>query len=317
MPEVSVIVPTFNRKEKLRKCLNSLINQSFSNIEIIVVDDGSTDGTEGMVRKFKSKIPIRYFYQKKGGPAKARNKGIAVAKGEILAFTDDDCIPQKDWVESIVNSMIGVGGIEGRTVPPNSSRLTPFSHTIVNEKGSKFPSCNIAFTREVLREVGGFCEEFGTSFREDSDLAFSMLEKGYKIRFDKRARVEHPVYPRDLRGFLYEKRKFEMDPLLYKRHPQLYKKYIKFPFEMFTPFYILFTVLFIVGLSLPPWLVLVSLMGLTLTAVVELLKRGWKTTLLQFFKFLGGQIAGSFLILYSVLKGCAKFKVNPIKLLAG
>lgn len=317
MPKVSVIIPTLNRKDELKECLNSLINQNFSDFEIIVVDDGSKDGTGQMVKEFKSKsrIPIRYFYQEKMGPAKARNRGIAAAKGKIIAFTDDDCRPQMDWIKSIVNSMRGVEGVEGRTAPPNSSRLTPFSHTIVNETGGEFPTCNIAYTREVLREIGGFCDKFGTPFREDSDLAFSVIKKGYKIKFEKRVYVEHPVYTKDLKGFLSEKRKFEMDPLLYKRHPKLYKRYIRFPFEMFTPFYILFTLLCIAGLLLSPWLVLVALLGLIFTGGAELLKRSWRATMSQFFMFLGGQIAGSFIIYYSVLKGCWEFRVNPLKLL--
>ena len=92
MTKVSVIVPVYNAEDYIEKCLDSLINQSLKDIEIIVVDDGSTDDTYKVVSKYKEKIKL--IKQKNGGVASARNKGLSVAEGEYIAFVDSD-----DWVE--------------------------------------------------------------------------------------------------------------------------------------------------------------------------------------------------------------------------
>lgn len=296
--------------------MTSLINQSFSDFEIIIVDDGSKDGTEKMMKRFKSKPTLRFLHQKNEGPAVARNRGIGAARGRIIAFTDDDCQPSPDWVESIVRSMHGADGIEGKTTSPWSGKLTPFTRLNRNERGGHFSTCNIAYKRDVLEDIGGFYEEFDKPYREDSDLAFSVIEKGYKIKFDKHVVVEHPAYRQNFKSFLKERLKYDMDPLLFKRHPELFKRHmVPIPSGHFTPFYVLLSVVFTIGLLFHPSLAFVGLMGLLFVAVAEIWKKSLKTTVPEFFKFFVGRIVGSYLILYSILKGCWRFKVNPLKLL--
>ncbi len=94
MKKVSVIIPTFNRKNFLKEAIESVLLQSYKNFEIIVVDDGSTDGTREMI-KSEYKM-IKYIYQKNSGPSAARNRGIVEAKGEYISFLDSDDLWLKD-----------------------------------------------------------------------------------------------------------------------------------------------------------------------------------------------------------------------------
>ncbi len=88
MPRVSVIIPTYNRRQFLKEAIDSVLNQTFKDVELIVVDDGSTDGTEELVSAYGKKI--RYIWQMNKGPAAARNKGTEIASGEYIAFLDSD-----------------------------------------------------------------------------------------------------------------------------------------------------------------------------------------------------------------------------------
>lgn len=110
----SVVIPTYNRAATLRQTLTALMAQDYPDYEIIVVDDGSTDDTRAMIaREFPQ---VRYIYQQNRGPAAARNRGIAHARGEIIAFTDDDCVPPRDWLARLADGyarypdVVGVGG---------------------------------------------------------------------------------------------------------------------------------------------------------------------------------------------------------------
>ena len=99
-PWVSVVVPAYNAESSIALCLEALMQQDYPGnlFEIIVVDDGSADATAHIVQGF----PVRYVYQKNAGPAAARNHGAQKAAGEILLFTDADCVPDPDWVEEMV-----------------------------------------------------------------------------------------------------------------------------------------------------------------------------------------------------------------------
>lgn len=101
MPKVSVIIPTYNREQYLSDAIDSVIEQTFSDYEIIVVDDGSTDNTKEVLRKYNGKI--RYFFQKNNGPSAARNMGLKQALGEYVAFLDSDDIWFTDYLEENIN----------------------------------------------------------------------------------------------------------------------------------------------------------------------------------------------------------------------
>src|SRR3989338_1972884 len=98
--DITIIIPTYNRKNMLKKCLHILLTQNYFNekYEVIVVDDGSRDGTKEVVRAFNNP-QLRYYWQENKGPGAAINAGARIAKGDILAFTEDDCIVSKDWLK--------------------------------------------------------------------------------------------------------------------------------------------------------------------------------------------------------------------------
>ncbi len=308
--KVSVVIPSHNRREKVKQAVKSLVNQDFpkKDYEIIVVSD-SWDGTEQAIAKIKknSKVRISFFRKESDGPSQKRNVGWKNAKGNIVAFIDDDCVAGREWLKNIHDAFQGkVGAVEGKTLTDDG--IGPFTHYILNERGGQYMTCNMAYKRELLKKMGGFDENFTTPVtinREDSDLAFSIMEKGYRIAFARNAIVRHPVVKTGLVNRLKKKKEFFVDPLLYKKHPELYKSRIKFPFEMFTPFYILFT-----ALSLLFWqsILLIFLIGL-----YELMHRKWSVSFTEFFKFLVLQVVGSFIVVIFYLYGCVHFRVNPLR----
>lgn len=304
---ITVVIPTYNRADLLKRCLASLTEQEYNNFEVMVVDDGSKDRTKDVVNSFKERLDLKYIFQENKGPASARNSGIKEASGDIIAFIDDDCIASRQWLNAINKALAEKAvGIEGKTIP--NYTISPFSHYVRNVDGGRYLSCNIAYKKEILRETC-FDENFPVlyHFREDSDLAFSILEKGHVIKFVPEALVYHPPFRESWLKILNNKRRFFVDPLLFKKHPKMYKKYIKFPFELFTPFYILF---FLLSFLNP--LFLFGLPGIT---TIELFYRRWRANIFEFFSFLTLQIIGSFILVISVLYGCLKFKVNPLRFL--
>ena len=105
---ISVIIVTFNRCAFLKKCLKSLIDQTVLPDEIIVVDNGSSDNTKQIIDEFinNRSVPINYIFKQRGGISSGRNSGLKHAIGDIVAFTDDDCLVCKDWIKNIKDAHI-------------------------------------------------------------------------------------------------------------------------------------------------------------------------------------------------------------------
>ena len=114
--KASIIVPTYNRKERLVGCVINLLNQDCKDYEVIIVDDGSLDGTKEMINNLqKNHKNLIYLRQRNRGPGIARNYGVESAKGKIIVLTDDDCIAEKEWLKEIIkpfkkDKKIGVVG---------------------------------------------------------------------------------------------------------------------------------------------------------------------------------------------------------------
>ena len=185
-PFVSVVVPTYNRKDALKDCLDSLFNQSYppETYEVIVIDDGSTDGTKEFLRGYSQRIPrLKYFTQSNKGPAAARNLGIRNSSGEIVCFTDDDCIADKEWIKNLVKAYADdkVGCVGGKILPYKPTTLLEnYSHKtgILDQK--KFSdeigpviTSNTSYSKQILLDLKGFDENlnYGTlNVGEDLDL---------------------------------------------------------------------------------------------------------------------------------------------------
>lgn len=232
---VSIVIPTFNRKGTLRKTLDSLFNQTFpqENFEIIIVDDGSTDDTEEFIEEIKGfHKNLCYFKQRNKGAASARNLGIFNAKGEIIGFTDDDCIVSPTWIEYGVKLLqdFEFCGSQGITLPQKEiqtrNKIFNYLDVVIHtgkEKYPSYPTCNIFYRKKILIEESGFDEKMG-SLTEDDDLAYRLIKKGYKINFNRNMIVYHEVrYINILEYVLKRLKRIESKPLFIKKHPEFRK----------------------------------------------------------------------------------------------
>jgi len=197
-----VIISTYNRKDALARCLDSLFNQTYpkERFEIVVVDDGSDDGTSALAGTLLSKI--RYFRQEHKGISAARNLGLKNAGKGIAAFIDDDCIPATDWIEQMAryhDIYPGAKVIQGSIGNFFSDNLWAVSMQssidaglMRREKGDFIDwilTGNISFKKEVLERAGGFDEEL--KHCEDYDLAYKLKCKGEKIYYAPKIFVYH------------------------------------------------------------------------------------------------------------------------------
>lgn len=232
-PRLSVIIPTHNRKELLTLVLDSLarLRGQAGELEVIVVDDGSWDGTAEDLAARRDSFALQVLRnEKSAGPAAARNRGAQAARGEILGFLDSDVIVNPEWWASAAPHFDDpqVAGVEGLTRAPDRSPLpTPFTHVVANARGGNFLTCNIFYRSSVFHELKGFDERFQRANREDSDFAFSVLDRGYRIAFEPRAVVEHPLFEGRRGVYLREARYGLHEALLRRKHPGLYRSRLK------------------------------------------------------------------------------------------
>jgi glycosyltransferase involved in cell wall biosynthesis len=224
-------VPTFRRDELLSRCLHQLQRQNLDSrqYEIIVVDDGPSESTRRLVDSLQCSggPPLRYIGAATAhGPAAARNLGWRASRGTVIAFTDDDCLPQSDWLLTGLRAIREADAVTGRTLVPLPERPTDYERDTSGLGQASFITANCFCRRSVLEEIGGFDERFTTAWREDSDLHFALLEHGKRIVRVKDAVVVHPVRPAPWGVSLRLQRRGVFDPLLYRKHPQLYRQYV-------------------------------------------------------------------------------------------
>lgn len=199
MPLVSVVIPAYNACNTIGRCLKSLAEQTFGqDYEVIVVDDGSTDETSKIVKE----TGVNYFRVDKGGPAKARNLGIEKAKGEIVLFTDADCVLPDNWIEKMTepfrdNVIVGVKGAYRTKQRELTARFAQYEYEekyrrLARDKYIDFvDTYSAAYTRSVLMENGGFNTSFPIATGEDAELSFRLAEKGHRMVFQPEAIVYH------------------------------------------------------------------------------------------------------------------------------
>jgi len=313
--EISVIIPTYNRYQTLRKTIESLLNQDLEKdkYEIIVVDDGSTDETKWEIQSY----PIKYIRQEHQGPAIARNTGVKIATGKLLAFIDSDAIADKEWLKKALSHFQSpsLTILEGKIINPSSEPLSLFAHTFENLKGGLYQTCNIFIRREVFVAVNGFDPAFGKDyfFREDSDLIFTLMEKGlFRGIFAEDVIVYHPPRISSPKMLIDQAKRYQWDPLLYKKHPKLYRKFLGSPFDGHQ-LTILFSILgiiiflFLKKISAVCFFLLVTFLSYT----IEILKgiKGKKFTAPELMIFIGLMFLVPLVKSAYIIKGNIKFKV--------
>lgn len=194
----SVIIPTCQRNETLILCLERLSpdSQKLSShqFEVIVTDDGPNEDAKSLIRK---RFPwVKYTIGHRKGPAANRNNGARIASGKWLVFTDDDCLPDANWLQAFsvaINEHSSCKAFEGAILPDNWSLLKiDMAECPVNKDGGCFWSANIMVEKELFWQVSGFDECFKIAAQEDQDLKIR-LERLTSILFIPASIVTHPV----------------------------------------------------------------------------------------------------------------------------
>lgn len=223
---VSIVIPAYNAAKTLGACLAACKKQTHRDLEIVVVDDGSTDDTAAIAQAVKG---VRCIRQENAGPAAARNRGARETQGEIIAFTDSDCVPQRDWVARLAacfeEDVAGVGGTYGIENP--QSLLARLVHEEIAARHAAFDrevdflgSFNVAYRRDAFEAAGGFNEDFRQASGEDNDLAYRLHAAGHRLLFCPEAVVGH-VHPERLGAYLRTQARHGFWRMkLYKLHPK-------------------------------------------------------------------------------------------------
>lgn len=207
--DFTVVVPTYNRKDKLRQCIESLLLQDYprTQYEIIIVDDGSSDATKGLVESFlNGNSNLRFLSQLHRGPAAARNLGIKEARGKYVGFTDNDCIVDQGWISQMAQAfmvnknILAVGGltkIDLSNIKAAVSQCLSDGAILTEINGSPetifFPTCNVSIKKESLN--GGFDESFPLPAGEDLEFFWRLYKAGKRFVYAPAIQIFHNCHP--------------------------------------------------------------------------------------------------------------------------
>jgi glycosyltransferase involved in cell wall biosynthesis len=196
---ISVVVPVYNGEKTIRATIEHLLRQSLPPAEIIIVDDGSTDGTANILDGFGSQI--KTLTKTNGGPASARNAGVRSSIGSLIAFTDSDCFPDENWLQELVKGFqtLTVGGIGGKICGAADGLIGEY----VDLHRWMDPQCagdgtvlhlvtaNACFRSDVLLGANLFDERFSKAGGEDTELSVRLRNFGHELSFIESAVVRH------------------------------------------------------------------------------------------------------------------------------
>ncbi|MCP4589398.1 MAG: glycosyltransferase family 2 protein [bacterium] len=234
---MSVVIPTRNRSALLREAIQAVWSQDFApaDFEIVVIDNLSTDDTEAMVGMLRLQSPCRMTYHRMDvnlGPANSRNKGVELARGKLIAFTDDDCCPAPGWLKLGARAFTddSVALVTGQVLYKPGQEVKFFSRASgeAPEEHPTYPTCNAWYRRNVFQELGGF--DMRLCFRDfrdrpvecaDSDLAWRVKEARHSNVFEKDMVVFHEVERLPPLKWAMEPFRLFVVPELVRRHPQL------------------------------------------------------------------------------------------------
>jgi GT2 family glycosyltransferase len=201
-PYVSIVVPTFNRSAKLSRLLDSLFTQTYPKdlYEIIVGNGSSRDNTEDVLVDYEKKTPCKFiwFTEESAGISAARNLCISRSKGDIICFTDDDCIAEENWITTLIEGFIDdtIGAVGGKVV--SYQMKTPIQEYIEESEilsqdkfmsKNKLITSNAAYRRKILKEIEGF-DNFLVAC-EDVDISIKTQLLGFNLRYIPQAVIFH------------------------------------------------------------------------------------------------------------------------------
>ena len=203
-PSFSIVIPTYNRPQRLEACLKSVtrLNYDRDRFEVIVVDDGSKKPAEAVVDPFRKMLNLKLLSQSNAGPAAARNTGVQHAAGEFIAFTDDDCMPARDWLRELAGNFAhlnktAIGGKIVNSFTRNCYSVASQLHVdylygYYNGDPAKarfFSTANFALPTWLFREIGGFDTSFVTG--EDREFCERLRDRGNLMLYLPEAVVYH------------------------------------------------------------------------------------------------------------------------------
>jgi glycosyltransferase involved in cell wall biosynthesis len=226
-PRVSVVVCAYNAERTINACLASLETLNYPDYEVIVVNDGSADRTLQIAEQYSY---CRIISQPNMGLSVARNVGAHAATGEIVAYTDSDCVADPDWLAYLVAKMqsAGLAACGGPNFPPPEDSLVPAAvavspggptHVLVSDDVAEhIAGCNMAFRRDVLLALGGFDPLFRAA-GDDVDICWRFQDAGYTIGFSPAAVVWH-FRRNTVRAYLGQQKGYgKAEALVYGKHP--------------------------------------------------------------------------------------------------
>jgi glycosyltransferase involved in cell wall biosynthesis len=231
---ISVIIPTYNQIDSLLDCLRALAEQEGepSSYEVIVTDMGSTDGTGERLEGFHYQYSLRVIAVGSGGACRARNEGAGVARGDWLAFTGDDVLPERDWLrlaQEHIDFHPELDLLEGTVVDKDSGESM---RRFEGGRIPSFPPLNLFVKKSVFDRLGGFDPSFDdakrhTHFRGDAEFGMRLLDIGGKVALASNVAVRR-ARPFTSAGDLFRQmRLHEFDALLYRSHPFRFRQLIE------------------------------------------------------------------------------------------
>jgi glycosyltransferase involved in cell wall biosynthesis len=227
-PMVSVVICAYDAERTMRDCLESLRRLDYPNFEVVIVDDGSRDRTADISMDFPE---FRLIRQPNKGLSVARNVGMQAARGEIIAYTDSDCVVDPHWLTLMVRSMIegnfdGCGG--PNYAPHEDGRIeascaaspgAPCHVLIADDRAEHLAGCNMLFSKAALAKIGGFDPQF-TSAGDDVDICWRMLDAGFKLGFSPAAFVWH-FRRNTVKAYYGQQRGYgRAEAMLHRRYPE-------------------------------------------------------------------------------------------------
>jgi glycosyltransferase involved in cell wall biosynthesis len=315
---ISVVIPTYKRPALLKNCLDALRRQTLSKgeFEVIVVSDGPDQETQMLLESMKEEAPeFRYAaLPGKKGPAAARNLGWKTARASIIAFTDDDCLPDSNWLKAALGEFRTLSDMvfSGRVIVPLPEYPTDHELNTANLQTAEFITANCFCTKAALEKAGGFDERYGLAWREDSDLQFRFIELGIPIRKMETAIVVHPVRKAPWGFSMKEQKKGFYNALLYKKYPKFYRQKIQ-PAPAWDYYVMIACILVAIAAALATWWVvaLTSLLIWVILMTRFILKRLAKTSRRagHVREMIITSLAIPFLSVYWQLYGAVKYRV--------
>ncbi|MGZ5035209.1 MAG: glycosyltransferase family 2 protein [Usitatibacter sp.] len=234
-PDISVVIPTLHRLDALERCIAALVAQDFprDRFEIIVADAGFDSNVRQVAGRWAMLTHgaplLRYVPTRESlGPAGARNAGWRAARGEIVAFTNDESVPRRNWLtegwKAMESGAIAASGV----VESPLEGVAP--EVELDPKRAREPgiaAANCFVQRQSLRALGGFDERFTSAWDDARDLQFTLAKVSGEVVAAPNAVVERPVHRGGWDATLHQYRKMVFDALLFKKHPRLYREHVR------------------------------------------------------------------------------------------